>query len=587
MTKRANKLYGTDETDEKKAWMEAEFLKRKEKREAKERSRLPQQRHSQSGGAPMPCPVELQPVSEDMNNATDEYMVETNNGGDRDRASSVADSNASSVSDQMDPLSSLRLDPDTAQKLLDNAEAMQLLSDKPDVLAFLRSVVSKNTMHSQHDILGVSGLDASQAPQAPIGPCLRGRSQSPQRYHLGTDAPMNGVATPTVGVEDLLKLSEDEVTLTLSELDPDTAAILMADMQDMLSQQEQERNTVNSNTVSQVASTILQESRPDQALRQILDAPEYNTGMSVDLGLVNDKLLSFSENDPLPCLDESNIFGTAEMESSMGMGVNDTIDGRLFNALKGVLGDSLLETTSQDKPKAPPSTPDSSRKRSAPATEEPTTGRKRRVSIAGQSLPAAPDPSSIADLLRFSGFKFNDFGNLSNGQQAVFAIPPPIMYAQAQAIGCPGGHPQAYVYPGYGTAYPPAYPNACGYPVYAPANAGPGYSNQSRSSIPSRPPYVTSTSTLANIKNSSTNAAHAASFGNSALMNQRLMPPPPYRPPGLGVGYGGITPNPPPRKKMDPKLVRSMGFPPRLTGMGMASKPGSAPKPDPAPASPK
>ena len=67
-------------------------------------------------------------------------------------------------------------------------------------------------------------------------------------------------------------------------------------------------------------------------------------------------------------------------------------------------------------------------------------------------------------------------------------------------------------------------------------------------------------------------AAHAASFGNSAAMNQRLMPAPPYRPPNLGISYGGFSPTlTTPKKKADERLVKAMGFPPMLAGIGKKS----------------
>ncbi|KAI5808798.1 hypothetical protein DFH27DRAFT_634268 [Peziza echinospora] len=576
VTKRAAKLYGPVDTEEKKTWMEAEFLKRKEKREAKERARYqddlmpasqcfsiyPQQHHHHSGGSSVTFSSGLQPLSRSMINTTGAYLD-----FGRNRASSVAESTSSAgdIGDGDDTSSALKLlsDPEAAQKLLQNSEAMELLSGNPEVLAFLQAVIEgkegdmnpggEQNYTTKMGSLAENYTDSTSGHNIP-------NYMSPFQQdgtNLSIAEPRDNSPSPVIN--SLLNLTEEELELKLAQMDPSEAEKAL---NELLMLQEGANPDENCTETVQCTTPNDSEMEIDPDVQRILDSPALNHVGGLDLTLVNDRLItlsthsggdgfSFQFNQQAGFPSSSLSHGLDIDNNGNSNGELPDISQKLLNALQGMLGDDeqpALPPT-PTSPIAPPPTPSKTKKRPAPPSSQSLSPRKRQQQVPQKATTAheiSPDAArAFADLLHNSGIDLNKFGitTTTNPPSSSATGNTTYQLIQTRPPAIPDSQTANYTMPGAYSA-----------PVAVP-----------RTSIPRPPPHSMNSS---NGKPMTAAAAHAASFGNSAGMNSRLMPPPTYRPPNLGIGYGGITPMPTvSKKKPDERIVKAMGFPPLLAGI--------------------
>ena len=567
VTKRATKLYGAADTDEKRKWMEVEFSKRKEKREAKERARYHDDRmpaspcfgsypqhHNHSGGTSATFSSSFQPLSnrDSSENPTDFY-----GGTFRNRASSVAESTTSSINDgdSADSNGALRnflSEPETALNLLQNSELMKLLSNNPKAMAFLQSIIEckkfgscsedttvgepKTVREISGDIEGVASADTMILNATPEA------SPSPSEQHLLVEE----ITKPSIDISPYIDLSGEELEEKLATLDSDLAQKVLTVLIHLQGRNEEE--TIPG-AMGPSTTPIEAEMELDPDVQRILDTlGDHHHDAGLDLTLVNDRLINFfAEDFSFPSVGSDGVsHSNIDLSMVMDLGPESgDINTKLFQALQGVLnlpGESVV--SGPTVPPAPPSTPQAInyKKRVAPTSGEPSTPRKRHQSSQLKLFPElSPDAAqTIATFLQKSGWDL----------QKLTAAPAPPQTPS----------PRAY------TTNAASRPTLSNTSVLNPAYAQPNTCNVASSSprptIPKQP-VLTS-----NHKPISAAAAHAASFGNSAAMNQRLMPPPAYRPSNLGIGYGGFSPIPTlPKKKPDDRIVKAMGFPPMLAGI--------------------
>lgn len=577
VTKRAAKLFGLVDTNEKKAWMEAEFSKRKEKREAKERARhyddristspfyasYSQQQQHTEGASTSFSPVP-QPLSAIDNRDSSEPALDFFGGSFRNRANSVAESTTSSINDGegSDSTGALRIlsDPEAAQKLLQNSEAMQLLSNNPEVLAFLQSVIENKRSESpsgDSNVRGsVPGDGIGSDPSAEVLSNTSSTAIESKHSHTEIQPSTNKDTTVSIDISAYLELSETELEARLATMDHDTAQLVLTELLQMQAGSHEDgiREAAGPST-----TPVRSEVGLDPDVRRILDTPgDHHNDAGLDLSLVNDKLINFSAEDFTFTPMESDELNQGSLDLTMLMDSGNEsgdINAKLLQALQGALDispmDQLLVSDSCTPP-APPPTPKKSncKKRLAPHNEEEeeeeeSVLRKRHQTSPVKSLPGlSPDTAhAIAHLLQNSGINLQKLGAAPSHQL------PPSSTTLSSAYS-PGTIPHP------ATATPQ--PNT----LYMAPNGYSAPSTPPRPAIP-KPPVISPTH-----KPMSAAAAHAASFGNSAAMNQRLMPPPPYRPPNLGIGYGGFSPIPTiPKKRPDERIVKAMGFPPMLAGI--------------------
>ncbi|KAF8442759.1 hypothetical protein BGX38DRAFT_771130 [Terfezia claveryi] len=561
VTKRAAKLYGAADTDEKRKWMEAEFSKRKEKREAKERARYHDDRmstspcfgsypqhHNHSGGTSATFSPSFQPLS---NRYSSENPTDTYGSAFRNRASSVAESTTSSINDEdgTDSNGALRhflSEPETALNLLQNSELIELLSNNPKAMMFLQSIIEckksescsegttmgeprivHETSSERIDIENVASVDTTG-----LG----------SEHHLAVQV----ISKPLIDISSYIDLSGEELEEKLATLDSDLAQRVLTELIYLQSGSEEEALP---ETTGPSTTPIEAEMELDPDVQRILDTlRDHHHDAGLDLTLVNDKLINFfAEDFSFPSMGSDDVsHSNTELSMIMDLGSQSgDINAKLLQALQSVLSPSEeLVVSDPVVPPAPPSTPQTInyKKRVAPTSEKPSAPRKRLQSSPSKVLPElSPDAAqTIATFLQKSGWDLQKLTTTPAPPQA----PPPCAY----------------------TTYPAPRPTPtntiASSPAYAQSNTYNMSSASPRPTIP-KPPVYTS-----NNKPISAAAAHAASFGNSAAMNQRLMPPPAYRPSNLGIGYGGFSPIPTiPKKKPDDRIVKAMGFPPMLAGI--------------------
>ncbi|KAF8429024.1 hypothetical protein EV426DRAFT_206018 [Tirmania nivea] len=567
VTKRAAKLYGAADTDEKRKWMEAEFSKRKGKREAKERARYHDDRmsaspcfgsypqhHNHSGGTSATFSSSFQPLSnrDSSENPTDFY-----GGAFRNRASSVAESTTSSINDgdgtdSNGALRNVLSEPETALNLLQNSELMKLLSNNPKAMTFLQSIIeckkfepcSEDTVagepiivhdtSSEHiDIENVTSADTAILDAIPETSPSLSEQQSP----------VQKITIPSIDISPYIDLSGEELEEKLATLHSDLAQKVLTELIQLQNGNEEEAIP---EAVGPFTTPVEAEMELDPDVQRILDTPgDHHHDIGLDLTLVNDKLINYSAED----FSLADVVSHSNIDlSKMDPGSEPSdINAKLFQALQGVLNINPSEEPvipDPTVPPAPPSTPQAInyKKRVAPTSEQLSTPKKRHQGSLSKHLPGlSPDTAqTIATFLQKSGW---DFQKLT-ATPTPPPTPPPRTYAT---------NPAPRPTPNNMTVSNPAYASSNTYNV---PSAIP------RPTIP-KPPVSTS-----NHKPLPSAAAHAASFGNSAAMNQRLMPPPAYRPSNLGIGYGGFSPIPMiPKKKPDDRIVKAMGFPPMLAGI--------------------
>jgi len=570
VTKRAAKLYGAADTDEKRKWMEVEFSKRKEKREAKERARYHDDRmptspcfgsypqhHNHSGGASATFSSSFQPLS---NRDSSENPADFYGGAFRNRASSVAESTTSSINDGdgADSNGALRnflSEPETALNLLQNSELMKLLSNNPKAMTFLQSIIeckkfescSEDTTAGEPIIVHETSSEHIDIEDvASADPMILNATPEASPSLSEQQLPVQGITKPSIDISPYIDLSGEELEEKLATLDSDLAQKVLTELIHLQNGSDEEAIP---EAMGPSTTPIEAEMELDPDVQRILETPgDHHHDAELDLSLVNDKLINFfAEDFSVPSMGSDDVYHS-NIDLSMIMDLepeSGDINAKLLQALQGVLNPPGEPVVSDPAvPPAPPSTPQAInyKKRVAPTSEKPSAPRKRHQSSPSKLLPElSPDAAqTIATFLQKSGW---DLQKLT-ATPAPPQTPPPRAYT---TIAAPRPTPNNTTVPN------PAYTQSSTYNVS---------SASSRPTIP-KPPVSTS-----NHKPISAAAAHAASFGNSAAMNQRLMPPPAYRPSNLGIGYGGFSPIPTiPKKKPDDRIVKAMGFPPMLAGI--------------------
>ncbi|RPB27668.1 hypothetical protein L211DRAFT_564051 [Terfezia boudieri ATCC MYA-4762] len=565
VTKRAAKLYGAADTDEKRKWMEAEFSKRKEKREAKERARYHDDRmstspcfgsypqhHNHSGGTSATFSPSFQPLS---NRYSSEVPTDFYGSAFRNRASSVAESTTSSINDGdgTDSNGALRhflSEPETALNLLQNSELIELLSNNPKAMMFLQSIIEcrkfesfsegttvgeprivNETLRERIDIENVASADTT-------GP---GASPSLSEQHL----PVQEITKPLIDISPYIDLSGEELEQKLATLDSDLAQKVLTEL--IYLQSGGEREAIPE-AAGPSTTPIGAEMELDPDVQRILDTSrDHHHDAGLDLTLVNDKLINFfAEDFSFPSVGSDDVsHSNTDLSMIMDLGSESgDINAKLLQALQSVLNPPEEPVVSDPAvPPAPPSTPQTInyKKRVAPTSDKPSVPRKRHQSSPSKLLPELSHDAAqtIATFLQKSGWDLQKLTTTPAPPQA----PPPRAYTTNPA------------------RRPTPTNTIASNPAYAQSNTYIMTSASPRPTIP-KPPVYTSNNPI------SAAAAHAASFGNSAAMNQRLMPPPAYRPSNLGIGYGGFSPIPTtPKKKPDDRIVKAMGFPPMLAGI--------------------
>ncbi|KAF8475987.1 hypothetical protein BDZ91DRAFT_201661 [Kalaharituber pfeilii] len=588
VTKRAAKLYGLNDTEEKKAWMEAEFQKRKEKREAKERARYHedrissspcflsygQQHHNYSGGISTTFSPSFRSLANTAggSRASLESQPDQYEGPSRDRANSVAESTASSLADGeiSDSAAALKLlsDPEAAQKLLQNSQVMELLSSLPEIVTMLHAVVGSGDVGEQHTSGAISGAckpstaenaEKSTQPTAPESTI----SNSKPQMTVGLDT------TSSVAKLGLYKLTEAEVEAKLSGLDSETAQNVLHELM-MVDQASQLQSATRAHSEIPINGNDEMELDPD--VQRILESPNDTHQDTLDLTLVNDRLSNIS-NSLLENIFPFSSIGSSDNnlngDDSFTLDPND-IDKKLFQALQGALQTDGGNTSVYPSPKAPPPTPQKVNKRSAPTTDDSLESRKRHQPNPPKAIaPPELNPMTaraFVGVLQTSGIDLQKFGIAGcSPTPAAPAMSPPAATPPPAPLPLPAypAHTLHCSMSGGTTSQSTQYMTHGTYTVSDPPH---------RPTIP-KPPATASSNT----RPLSAAAAHAASFGNSAAMNQRLMPPPAYRPPNLGIGYGGFSPVPTiPKKKPDERIVKAMGFPPMLAGIKKKTSPSTS-----------
>lgn len=519
--------------------METEFQKRKEKREAKERARYhdnrlsttpcfqsyPQQHHNHSGGSSAILSPSLRALPQMAPWDSLENSVHPD-GISRNRESSVAESTTSSINDgdSPDTVGALNFlsDPETARKLLENPEAMELLSNNLEVLSFLQSVIGSTQENCPEGIINGNFVASQRATahqlnqKSPMTSNLAALSTIPdvgaglnkQRLQAPPDA------KTAIDISIYFELSMPELEAKLETIDCEAAQKVITEL-------------LNFHRGEAAVYPPLPNMNLNPGALYIVDGEDHGT--APDQNVVNDRLISFLPNlDHDVAIEHTNGSSDNLDPDITPDASNEPVDisTKLLQALQGVLGGDLAEPTSLSGSVVPGASlvisQNSNRnKRTAPDIDQSLLLRKRRQS--------SPTTLISADISR----SFTDF-ETTGSHLAVPATPI---------------HRTTLVNTTTGVFCTPS-------STYTP----------SRTTIP-KPPVATSRD-----RTMSTAAAHAASFGNSAAMNQRLMPAPPYRAPNLGISYGGFSPVlTTSKKKADERLIKAMGFPPMLAGIGKKS----------------
>lgn len=516
--------------------METEFQKRKEKREAKERARFhddhlsttpcfqsyPQQHHNRSGGSSAILSPSLQSLPlmsprDSSENSVHPYGIS------RNRESSVAESTTSSINDGDSPntVGTLNFlpDPETARKLLENPEAIELLSKNPEVLSFLQSIIGSKEQESCPEGIVNGNLVASQ--RAIAYQLNKKLPTTPDIAALGTIPDVDAVlkkqrsqapsdAKPAIDISIYFELSMPELEAKLETIDCEAAQKVITELLNF-----------HKGEALVYPSSLNLNSSPSAL--HIVDGEDHNTALSRNV--VADKLIPFLPNLDHDVPIEHTNGSSDNLDSNVAIDAsNEPVDisTKLLQALQGVLGGNLAETASLSG---------SVMSCALPATSQNSNRNKRTAPDADQSLLRKRHQSS--PITANTSRTFTDLETASS-HLATPTSPCPHATLINTTTGVLCTPPNTYA--------------------------------SSRTAIP-KPPFTTSRD-----RPISAAAAHAASFGNSAAMNQRLMPAPPYRPPNLGMSYGGFSPIlATPKKKVDERLVKAMGFPPMLAGIGKKS----------------
>jgi len=537
--------------------METEFSKRKGKREAKERARYhddrmstspcfgpyPQQHHNHSGGISAIFSPSLQPLS---NRDSSENPTCFYEGAFRNRASSVAESTASSINDGdgTDSNGALRnflSEPETALNLLQNSELMKLLSNNSKAMAFLQSIIECKKFEScsedttvresiifhktSSEHINIGSMASADTMTLSAIPEARSEQQSPAQE----------ITKPSIDISPYIDLSGEELEVKLAALDSDLAQKVLTELIHLQNGSEGEAIP---EATGPPTTPIEAEVELVPYVQRILGTPgDHHHDVELDLALVNDKLINFSAEDfSFASMGSDDVSHSNQSTTDLGPEPGD-INAKLLQALQGVFNINPPEEPVVSDPTIPPVPPLTShavnhKKRVASSREQPSAPRKRHQSSSTLLPELSPDATqTIATFLQKSGW---DLQKLAN---------PP---AAPQT-------PSTRTYT-TNTASRPTPNTTVPSPAYASSNTC--SVSSARLTIP-KPPAAMSAA-----------AAHAASFGNSAAMNQRLMPPPAYRPSNLGIGYGGFSPVPTiPKKRPDDRIVKAMGFPPMLAGI--------------------
>ena len=414
VTKRAAKLYGAADTDEKKKWMEAEFSKRKEKREAKERARYHDDRistspcfgsypqhHNHSGGTSATFSSSLQPLSnreDSSENLTDFY-----GGAFRNRAGSTAESTTSSINDGdgTDSNGALRnflSEPETALNLLQNPELMKLLSNNHKAMTLLQSIIEcKNFESSLEDTTAKKPIIVHTTPR-------KHNTESTDTTTSNTfpeaspslseqQSPVHEITKPTVDISPYIDLSGEELEEKLATLDSDLAQRVLTELIHLQNGSGEEA-ILEATGPSTTPTEAEMEVDPD--FQRILDTPvDHHHDAGLDLALVNNKLINLSAEGFSFASMGSGGASHSNIDISMMMDLgpeSSDINAKLLQALQGVLNINPPEepvVSGPTVPPAPPSTPQAInfKKRVAPASEQPSASRKRHQNSPSKLVP--------------------------------------------------------------------------------------------------------------------------------------------------------------------------------------------------------